>query len=142
MPHPENLVGYSLIIKGKVGRGKRPFSSSFLSRRHACIISSSSRLGRGVFLSLHGQARTVKKYLRSQYNEHLSVSYCFLCVQRACPRDHELTELTGQDVGLIPALFYCLGACLMFLLPGFVAKQACLVLWLSKPAFFFLFVFK
>ena len=25
----------------------------------------------------------------------------------------------------------------MFLLHGFVAKQACLVLWLSKPAFFF-----
>ena len=27
------------------------------------------------------------------------------------------------------------GACHMLLLRGFVAKQACLVLWLSKPAF-------
>ena len=57
---PENLVGYSFIITGKVRRGKRPPSSSFLSRHYAFINSSSSRLGRGVFLSLHGQARTVK----------------------------------------------------------------------------------
>ena len=34
----------------------------------------------------------------------------------------------------MPLLFYCLGACLVLLLYGFVAKQACLVLWLSKPA--------
>ena len=27
------------------------------------------------------------------------------------------------------------GACLLLLLQSFVAKQACLVLWLSKPAF-------
>ena len=57
---PKNLVGSCFIIKGKVGRGRRPPPSSFLSRRHASIISSTSRLGRGVFLSLHGQARTVK----------------------------------------------------------------------------------
>ena len=31
--------------------------------------------------------------------------------------------------------FYCLGARLMLLLHGFVAKQACLALWLNKPAF-------
>ena len=31
------------------------------------------------------------------------------------------------------SLFYCLGACLMLLPHGFVAKQACLVLPLSKP---------
>ena len=46
-----------------------------------------------------------------------------------------LPELTGQDVGLIPPLFYCLGSCLVFLLHSFNAKQACLILWLSKPAF-------
>ena len=34
----------------------------------------------------------------------------------------------------MPPLFYCLGACLVLLLYGFVANQACLVLWLSKPA--------
>ena len=33
----------------------------------------------------------------------------------------------------MPPLFYCFGACLMLLLHGFVAKQTCLVLWLSKP---------
>ena len=118
MPCPENLVGYSFIIKGKVGRRRRR-SLSFLSRHHACIISSSSRLSRGIFLFLHGQAKPT--------------NYYFLCVQRACPRNHELTELTGQDVGLMPPLFYCLGAHLMLLLHGFVAKQACSVLWLSKP---------
>ena len=57
-------------------------------------------------------------------------------MQRACPSDHQLSKLTGQDVGLMPPLLYCLGACLMLLLHGFVTKQACLVLWLSKPAFF------
>ena len=45
--HPENLVGFSFIIKGKVARGRRTLS--FLSRHHTSIISSSSRLGRGVF---------------------------------------------------------------------------------------------
>ena len=35
---------------------------------------------------------------------------------------------------MIP-LFYCLGAFLRLLLHGFVAKQACLALWLNKPAF-------
>ena len=58
-----------------------------------------------------------------------------LCVQRACSRHHSLIELTGQGVGLMPSLSYCLGACPVLLLPGFVAKQACLFLWISKPAF-------
>ena len=38
-------------------------------------------------------------------------------------------------IWVIPSLFYCFGACLMLLFHGFVAKQACLVLWLSKPVF-------
>ena len=38
---------HSFIVKGKVGRGRRP-SLSFLHRRHASITSSSSRLGRGI----------------------------------------------------------------------------------------------
>ena len=56
MPCSENLWNYSFTIKGKAGRERRP-SLSFLSRCHASIISSSSRLSKGVFLSLHGQAR-------------------------------------------------------------------------------------
>ena len=69
MACPGNLLGYSFIfyiIKGKVGRRRGP-SLSFLSRCHVFIISSSSRLGRGVFLSLRGQAR--------------STNYCFLCAE-------------------------------------------------------------
>ena len=50
--------------------GRRP-SQSFLSRHHASVVSSSSRSGRGVSLSLHGQARSTK--------------HCSSCVQRACP---------------------------------------------------------
>ena len=45
------------------------------------------------------------------------------------------TELTGQDVGLRPPLFYCFEACPVLQLHGFVAKQACLVLCLSKSVF-------
>ena len=56
-------------------------------------------------------------------------------MQRARPSDHQLSKLTGQDVGFMPPLLR-LGACLMLLLHGFVTKQACLVLWLSKPALF------
>ena len=108
---PKNSVGYSFITERKVGRGRRP-PLSFLSRRHASIISSSPRLGKGVFLSLHGKAKFT--------------NYCHLCVQRACPRDHSLTELTGQGVGLMPPLFYCLGQGWYF----------CMVLLLSKPAWF------
>ena len=50
--------------------------SSFLSRPQVSIISSSPRLGREVFLSLRGQARTAvalwKNIFRSQYTEGLS----------------------------------------------------------------------
>ena len=62
----KSLLGYSFIIKRKVGTGRRP-SLSFLSRHPASIISF-SKLSRGVFLSFHGQAR--------------ATNYCFLCVQR------------------------------------------------------------
>ena len=34
------------------------------------------------------------------------------------------TELPGQDVGLLPPVFSCLGACLVLLTHGFVAKRA------------------
>ena len=56
MSLPENLQGYSFIVKGKVGKGKRTLS--FLSRPDAAIIKSSSRLSRGAFLSVHGQAKS------------------------------------------------------------------------------------
>lgn len=57
------------LIKGKVGR--RELSGSFVSRCDASIISSSSsRLGRGAFFSLHGQARS-RNYCFSLCAEHV-----------------------------------------------------------------------
>ena len=111
MLHPENLLDYSFIIKGKMRKGRKA-SLSFLSRCHASIISSSSRLSRDVFLFLHCQTR--------------STNHCFSCVQRACPRDHELTELTGQDVWV--SCHHC------FIVLGHVPCFCCMVLLLSKPA--------
>ena len=53
--------------------------------------------------------------------------------QRTCFEGYYLIELTGQDVGLLaPFFFVCLGACLLLLLHGFVAKQVSLFLSLSK----------
>lgn len=60
----QNLVGYSFTIKGKVGSGKRPHSSSFLSRCQATIISSSSS-GVGAFLSLHSENGTIIALFKS-----------------------------------------------------------------------------
>ena len=50
--------------------------------------------------------------------------------REVCPRN-QFTELIGQDVGLMHRCFIVWG----FLLCGFVAKQACLVLKLGKPEF-------
>ena len=97
MPCSKNLVGSSFIIKGQVGKGGRS-SLPFLSRCHVSIISSSSRLGKEIFLSLQDQAR--------------STNYHFLCVQRAYPN---FLSLLGRMLGLMPPLFYCLGACPMLL---------------------------
>ena len=86
MLHPENLVGYSFITKGKVGSGRR-ISLSFLSRHLVSIISSSLTQGSELYLSLpiwlgwdcHS---TLEKYFQvsvqwdlyneRQYNEGLS----------------------------------------------------------------------
>ena len=96
-------------------RGRRP-SLSFLNRRHASVISFSSRLGRGIFLSLHGQAR--------------STNYCF----HAC-REHvlgiiNLLSSLSRMWGLHHHCFIVWGA---RLLHSCAVIQACLVLWLSKP---------
>ena len=67
---PGNLVVCRFIMEGTV-RGEKNFFV-FLEGRLVPIISSPFRLSRGVFLSLHGQARS---------------SNCFSRVQRECPRD-------------------------------------------------------
>lgn len=113
-------LGNSFIIKGRVEHRGPP--ASFLSRYYASVISSSSWLSRGVFLSQHGQAG--------------STDYPVSCGQRAGTRKHYRTELSGQDAGLRSLLLYCLGACLMLLLYAFAAKQTYLVLWLRKTVLF------
>ena len=123
----KRLPGYSFIIRREVGRGRRP-SLSFLNRHHASNISSSFRLGRGVFLSLHGQARYT--------------NYCFSWVQRVCPNNwalwaqHRSYDCCYSVAQLCPALSYCCNCFIVWVMShASAAKQACLVLWTSKPAF-------
>ena len=52
----------------------------------------------------------------------------------ACPRIISLLNSLNRMWVACNHCFIVLGACLMLLLHGFVAKQFCLVLWLSKPA--------
>ena len=86
---PRELSGLQFYNQRKVGRGKRPLSASFLSRHQTSIISFSSRVGRGVFSCLHGQASrdcpgTMEKLFQVsvQWESftlkcHLSINYCF-----------------------------------------------------------------
>ena len=112
MSCPENLVGHMFIIKGREGRGRGP-SLSFSIRCHVSIISFSSRLGRGVFLSLHGQARSTD---------------CFLCVQTACPNllsSLRRTWVSSIIVFLFGGMSHTSVACFCCYasLLGFVVKQ-------------------
>ena len=106
-----NALKYSwatvLYSKEKWGRGK---VLSFLNRHHASIISSSSRLSGGVFLSLRGQAgpQIIVFYV---CREHVLGIFNFLS---------SLGRIWGSCChfgGMSPVL----------LLHDFVAKQACLV---------------
>ena len=119
MLRPENLPGYKFYNQRKAGRGRRPPFPSFLSRCHASLISSSSSLSRRVFLSLHGPAR--------------SANFCFLDVQRACSRDHWLYWVPWTRCGSHATTVLLFGGRSHALSWAFVAKQACLVLWWSKP---------
>ena len=113
MPHHKNLLGYNFIIKGKVGRGRRT-SLSFLSRCHASIISS-SRLSRGVFLSL-----MVK--LGPQ-----------VIVFPGC-REHVLgiINLVSSLGRMWVSCHHCFIACSMSVASiAWFCYQACLVLWLN-----------
>ena len=125
VPCPEKLVGYSFTIKGSVEWGKRRLSSSFLSRWHANIISSSSRLGRGGFSLVPTWSRQgCKIYFRSLYNEHLPINYCFyLC------REHLLgiTNLLSSLGKMWVSCHQCVNVL------GHVSCSCCMVLWLSKP---------
>ena len=70
--HPENLVGYSFKIRGKVCKRRKPLSSSFLGRHHASIINSSSRWGGECFCPVFVFMVLWKNHFRSQYNKRPS----------------------------------------------------------------------
>ena len=126
-------LGNSLIIKGTVERRGPP--ASFLNRYCASIISSSSWLSRGVFLSQRGQAG--------------STEYHVLCGQRAGTRNHYLPSSLGW---MWVSCHHCLTVrrhvsrfCLMVLLLseplGFVVKQTCFLsnlTYRSRPYCFLL----
>ena len=61
--------------------------------------------------------------LRFQHDVTFSSIFVFSVHRTVCSRND--FGLIGQDLGLIPLLFYCLGAGLMPLLHSFVGKQTC-----------------
>ena len=112
MSCPENLLGYSFIIKGKVGRGRRP-SLSFLNRRRIFIIGSSSRLSREVLLSL-----LVKLGLQ--------MIVFWMC------REHVLGII--NLLSSLGRIWFSCHHC--FTVWGHVLCFCCMVLLLGKPAWF------
>ena len=96
-------------------------------------MSSSSRLSRGVFLSLCGPSKSTG-----------TVS----CVQRACPRHHQLTELPGQDVVSCHQWFAVLGHVMLLSLskPTWFWGYPNLLSWViinsqGSPQFLFIYLF-
>lgn len=111
--HAQELTG--LQFSRKSGRGEEFLCLSWVDVC-ASIISSFSRLGRGVFLSLCSQTKSINyRFLFFMCREHVLGIINF-------------PELTGQDVCLMPPLFYCLGA--------YLSCFGCMVLLLSNPAWF------
>ena len=97
------------------------------------------RLGKEVFLSLYGQARTVNGKIISSLSTmgifHFEMSpfhkpLFFMCRKHVLWIICLLSSL-GRMWG---SCHHCFSLCLVLLFRGFVAKQACLVLWLSHPA--------
>ena len=78
------LSGLQFYNQRKSGEGGKTSFFFILSRHHASIISSSFRSGRGVFLSLYSQARTVAIIagLRTMN------TFPLIIMQRAYPRGH------------------------------------------------------
>ena len=137
-------IWWATVIQSKdKWGGERPPSSSFLNRDHPSIISNFSRLGRGIFLALQGQARAVmaqwKSSSRSQYSESLCFemspfhSYC-VCVCVCTEHVQGVinsAELTGQDVGLMPPSLLS-GGMSRASAARALCQVTCLVLWLSN----------
>ena len=108
MSRPENLLGYSFIIKGKVGRERIPLS--FLSGCHAFIVDFSSGLDSEFFCPY--MVRIGPQII------------VFLYVQRACP------DLLGS----LGRIWVSCHDCSIVL--EHASCFRCMVLSLSKPVWF------
>ena len=124
-------------------RGKRLLSSSFLSRRRASNISSSSKLGWGVFLSLHGQARTVMaqwKIISGFSIMRIFTLKCHFSIIFHLCREHirgviNLLSSLGRMWVSWHHCFVVLGHVSCFCCMIFFSLSMPAVLWLSKHAF-------
>ena len=113
---PKNLVGCSFIIKRTVGEGEGLLCHSWVDTRLPSSILPPGWTGEfscSYMIKLGPQ--TTVFYV---WREHVLISWA-----------------TEQGEGFVPPLSHCFEACLVLLLCGFVAKQACLVLWLNKSGF-------
>ena len=131
------FIKIKLYKIGKIGKGERQLSPLFLSRYHACIISSSPRLGKEVFLSLYGQARTVMAEMEKLFQVsvqwasftlkcHLSINCCF-----DVWREHVL-----RIINLLSSLGRMWGSCHhCFIVWGHVSCFCHMGVLLSTPAF-------
>ena len=116
---PQELSGLQFYNQ----RWLKPPYSSFLSRHHTSIISSSSLLCGGIFLSLYGQARTVialwKKYFQVSVQwesfilkSHLPISDYFLCTQTLFWESLTWWHHWADRSPYFLLLFYCFGCML------------------------------
>ena len=139
LPCPKNLVGYSFIIKGKVGRGKdHLLPYPWIDFHHWVLLYLMARVGGEhgniVFWSLCGRAGTVMTLwknisLRVPFTLkcHISINSCFWCLQRVCPGSlNYWAHWAGCGPPVATVLLF--GARLVLLLCGFLAQRARLVL--------------
>ena len=99
------LIGLSFYNQRKSGERRKPFLS-FLSRCHSPPPGWAGEFSRPYMVKLGAQ-----------------IIVFYVCREHALGIINLLSS-DGQDVSLMAPLFYCLGACLVLLLPGFIAKQA------------------
>ena len=114
MPSPENLLGYSFITKGKVGAGGEDLLCLSWVDVMISIISFSSRLNSGVFLSLLGQVK--------------STNYCFFYV-----RGEYVLEIINS-LSSLGRMWVSGSHC--FIVLGHVLCVCCMFLLLSELAWF------
>ena len=135
-PGKNTGVGCHFLLQCMKVKSKSEVAQSCLTLRDPMDCSLPGSSVHGIF-----QARVLEWVaIAFSYGKARSTNYCvyiniYVCVcvcmyvrmQRACPRDHHLIELTEQDVGLNGTIVYCLWACLLLL---------CMILLLSNPAWF------